>query len=763
MTTEVFGLYPEALSDTQWGKNEHSSGQTGKVSGEESGLDQDSGGEGGGGGQTEEEDGAWTGGPRFRCECSPLCDKGARYCNTSVGCYIGETSSTEQARKGCLADTAQANSKCLKTLGTGELLCCRGDLCNHKRSNISLQLIKSISQTGSRSSRSDLVTASEGNSMEGEPRQHKCACYPPCDKRNYCYTEGMCFVMQHPGSDEIVRNCFKDEYQSNLNCKSQAGTGFFRCCMGHLCNQNLTASSAAAHEDGSSPKANGRMGNPDKGLLIAMAVAVCLVALLIVIVIALVVRRRCQLRKKELGLRQQAATCKLLEADALWKEDFGDQMSSGSGRGQPHLVKQTVGKQVTMEKLIGKGRFGEVWRGKWRGEDVAVKTFSSREETSYKQESEMYNTILLRHDNILGFCAADTIGINSTTQHLLIMHYHRNGSLYDYLQSSDIDVEDMLILAHSAAAGLAHLHEEILEGGGCRVKPSIAHRDIKSKNILVKDNGQCCIGDLGHAIRNDSHEESEEKTKPAAKASTSLWCFKESNQTDGNDSLPSDTESKTASEPVKLLVGTKRYMAPEVLNGELNPAFFESFKRVDVYAFGLVLWEIAKRARPYADLYHPPFWDVVPHDPTLEDMKKVVVDEGQRPPIPNQWETDPLMCDIARMMCECWSHQPSARLTILRVKKNLHRKLKVMGHNASRGGKFTGGEKKLIHCNSSGSSSFLCKYSTAECGGRDMGRAGRVRGGYSYGVRGGGSSGGESSSGVSGVSGGISETYSGRM
>ena len=122
-----------------------------------------------------------------------------------------------------------------------------------------------------------------------------------------------------------------------------------------------------------------------------------------------------------------------------------------------------------------------------------------------------------------------------------------------------------------------------------------------------------------------------------------------------------------------------------------------------------------------------------------------------------------LMCDIARMMCECWSHQPSARLTILRVKKNLHRKLKVMGHNASRGGKFTGGEKKLIHCNSSGSSSFLCKYSTAECGGRDMGRAGRVRGGYSYGVKGGGSSGGESSSGVSGVSGGISETYSGRM
>ncbi|GFO20831.1 hypothetical protein PoB_004733600 [Plakobranchus ocellatus] len=118
-------------------------------------------------------------------------------------------------------------------------------------------------------------------------------------------------------------------------------------------------------------------------------------------------------------------------------------------------------------------------------------------------------------------------------------------------------------------------------------------------------------------------------------------------------------------------------------------------------------------------------------------------------------------------MSECWSHQPSARLTILRVKKNLHRKLKIMGHLGSG----RGGEKKLVHCTSLGSSSsFLCKYST-EIGGRDGGRGGPGvgvggRGRYGFVMRGGGSSGGESSSGVSGVSGisgGISETYSGRV
>jgi serine/threonine protein kinase len=32
-------------------------------------------------------------------------------------------------------------------------------------------------------------------------------------------------------------------------------------------------------------------------------------------------------------------------------------------------------------------------------------------------------------------------------------------------------------------------------------KPAIAHRDIKSKNILVKKDGTCCIADLGLAVR----------------------------------------------------------------------------------------------------------------------------------------------------------------------------------------------------------------------------------------------------------------------
>lgn len=55
-----------------------------------------------------------------------------------------------------------------------------------------------------------------------------------------------------------------------------------------------------------------------------------------------------------------------------------------------------------MVKQIGKGRYGEVWMGRWRGEKVAVKVFFTTEEASWFRETEIYQTVLMRHENILG-------------------------------------------------------------------------------------------------------------------------------------------------------------------------------------------------------------------------------------------------------------------------------------------------------------------------------------------------------------------------
>lgn len=70
--------------------------------------------------------------------------------------------------------------------------------------------------------------------------------------------------------------------------------------------------------------------------------------------------------------------------------------------GSSLLLVYSFSVNVFCHHCAGKGRYGEVWRGQWQGENVAVKIFSSRDEKSWFRETEIYNTVLLRHENILG-------------------------------------------------------------------------------------------------------------------------------------------------------------------------------------------------------------------------------------------------------------------------------------------------------------------------------------------------------------------------
>uniref|UniRef100_UPI003AAD10F5 TGF-beta receptor type-1b isoform X6 n=1 Tax=Centroberyx gerrardi TaxID=166262 RepID=UPI003AAD10F5 len=219
------------------------------------------------------------------------------------------------------------------------------------------------------------------------------------------------------------------------------------------------------------------------------------------------------------------------------------------------------------------------------------------------------------------------------TQLWLVSDYHEHGSLFDYLNRYTVTVEGMIKLSLSTASGLAHLHMEIV---GTQGKPAIAHRDLKSKNILVKKNGTCCIADLGLAVRHDS-------------------------ATDTIDIAPNHR------------VGTKRYMAPEVLDDSINMKHFESFKRADIYAMGLVFWEIASRCSMGGihEDYQLPYYDLVQSDPSVEEMRKVVCEQKLRPNIPNRWQSCEALRVMAKIMRECWYANGAARLTALRIKKTL--------------------------------------------------------------------------------------------
>ena len=80
----------------------------------------------------------------------------------------------------------------------------------------------------------------------------------------------------------------------------------------------------------------------------------------------------------------------------------------------------------------------------------------------------------------------------SQPKHYLVTEYYERGSLFDYLSQMTLSVGAMVILAQSAASGLAHLHTEVQGEGGVE-KVAIAHRNISSSCFWVKNDGKCFI------------------------------------------------------------------------------------------------------------------------------------------------------------------------------------------------------------------------------------------------------------------------------
>ncbi|XP_017291588.1 TGF-beta receptor type-2 isoform X2 [Kryptolebias marmoratus] len=343
------------------------------------------------------------------------------------------------------------------------------------------------------------------------------------------------------------------------------------------------------------------------------------------------VNRRRQLSQEwenKLKLRKpKASGLDCSDPCAIMVDDDGSDSSSTHANSLNH---NTEPLPIELDLLVGKGRFAQVYKAKLKHttsnqfETVAVKIFPYEEYASWKNEKDIFSNTDLRHENVLHFLTAEERKVEK--QYWLITAFQPRGNLQEYLTHHVISWEELQVLSSSLAQGVAHLHSDRLPCG--RPKVPIVHRDLKSSNILVKNNLTCCLCDFGLALCLDSN-------------------------------LTVDDLANSGQ------VGTARYMAPEVLEARLNLENIESFKQTDIYSMALVLWEITSRCKAIGEVkaYEPAFGSKVREHPCVESMKDNVLRDRGRPEIPDSWLRHQGVAVICATMKECWDHDPEARLT----------------------------------------------------------------------------------------------------
>ncbi|CAI5945435.1 unnamed protein product [Closterium sp. NIES-65] len=249
--------------------------------------------------------------------------------------------------------------------------------------------------------------------------------------------------------------------------------------------------------------------------------------------------------------------------------------------------------------------FGRVYHGLYGQDDVAVKLISvspnippkelASIEAGILQEINVWHT--LKHPNIVQFIGASLDASNivapaeakpppGTPLWAIVTEYMSGGTLRNYLaRRRRLAEKDVLRIALDVARGLEYLHAH-----------HIVHRDLKSDNILVSYKGSVKIADFGVA------------------------------RTEAKN--PGDMTCET---------GTVRWMAPEVIDHKPYT------RKVDVYSYGIVLWELVTCELPFKGL-------------TFIQLAYNVVHKNQRPDIPPSCNPE-----LARLMAECWDRDETVR------------------------------------------------------------------------------------------------------
>jgi serine/threonine protein kinase len=189
---------------------------------------------------------------------------------------------------------------------------------------------------------------------------------------------------------------------------------------------------------------------------------------------------------------------------------------------------------------------GEVFRGQWRQTDVAIKRFLDQDIGHRLVQGFVKEVAIMKrlhHPNVVQFMGACTQPPNLC----IVTQYVPRGSLFKLLHRTSYvpDNRRRLRMALDVARGMNYLHT-------CR--PPVIHRDLKSPNLLVDTDMTVKVCDFGLS------------------------------QVKSSNVLSAKTQA-----------GTPEWTAPEVLQGGACS------EASDVYAFGVIVWELLTGEEPWVD------------------------------------------------------------------------------------------------------------------------------------------------------------------
>ncbi|CAN6209103.1 unnamed protein product [Urochloa humidicola] len=259
---------------------------------------------------------------------------------------------------------------------------------------------------------------------------------------------------------------------------------------------------------------------------------------------------------------------------------------------------------------MGSGAFGTVFHGKWKGTDVAIKRIKNscfmlpspqadKLITEFWREADIISK--LHHPNILALYGVVSNGPGATLA--TVTEFMVNGSLKKVLLRKDkyLDWRKRVMLAMDAAIGMEYLHSK-----------DIVHFDLKCDNLLVnvKDPSRpiCKVADFGLS-----------KMKQATLVSGGMR-------------------------------GTLPWMAPELL----TMGGTKVSEKIDVYSFGIVMWEILTGEDPYDGMHYG-------------GVIGGILSNTLRPPVPASCNPE-----WRKLMEQCWSTEPERRPSFTEVASRLH-------------------------------------------------------------------------------------------